>query len=250
MASAGGALLSACALTAAPSSTGGEPTQPAVSATGTAPADVVPWTADVPLGTILRNEDVPGFYVRFIRPFAAVNPGAWHLTIKGLVDAPTTLTLEQIASNLAYVEQNTRMHCVEGWSSRVTWGGFTYAALAALVSPQPEAKYLTFLSEDGYYEELPVSELQKPRALFTTHMEGNPLAAKHGAPVRMIMPWLYGYKGAKTIHTIEFKAQAGDGWWSENGFYPPDGVIGASYDIALDLGGKVFPIAGGEITDH
>ena len=253
-ASLGGVLVSACALTAAPSPTGAEPEQPAASATSattsTAPAQTPMWSGDVPRGTILRNENVPGFYVRFIKPFPALDPGLWQLTIKGLVAAPTTMNLEHIKSNLAFVEQSTRMRCVEGWSSRATWGGFTYAALASLVLPKPEATHVTFSSEDGYYEVLPISELLKPRALFVTHMDGHALGAKHGAPLRMIIPWQYGYKGAKTIHTIEFKAQTGKGWWSANGPYSVDAPIQGGFDIALDKGGQTLRIPGGEITDY
>ena len=201
-------------------------------------------------GTLMGNSNDPGFYVRFIQTVRAPDPARWQLTIKGLVEAPTTMTLQHIKDNLAFVEQNTRMKCVEGWSSRVVWGGFTYAALADLVKPLADATYLYFASDDGYYEILPISELQKARALFVTHMDGQMLGAKHGAPLRMIMPWLYGYKGAKTISTIEFRSQKGKGYWSDVGPYTVDGTILAGSDFPLDLDGKNRQVKGGEVTDY
>jgi sulfoxide reductase catalytic subunit YedY len=204
----------------------------------------------VPVGTILSNTNDPGFYVRFFSPFAALDPGRWKLDIRGMLDAPTTMTLDQIGSNLLFAEQSTRMKCVEGWSSRVVWGGFRYDALAALVKPRPEAAYVHFLCDDTYEEVLPVSELRKEHALFATHMDGRPLGAKHGAPLRMVLPWLYGYKGAKTIIAIEFSATGGAGTWSQIGPYSVDGVIQPGMDIPLDLDGKPRPVKGGEVTDY
>jgi sulfoxide reductase catalytic subunit YedY len=201
-------------------------------------------------GTLMANSNDPGFYVRFIQNVRAPDPARWQLTIKGLVEAPTTMTLDHIKNNLAFVEQNTRMKCVEGWSSRAVWGGFTYAALADLVKPLADATHLYFASDDGYYEILPISELLKPRALFVTHMDGQMLGAKYGAPLRMILPWLYGYKGAKTINTLEFRSKRGQGYWSDVGPYSADGLILAGSDTPLDLDGKRRQVQGGEVTDY
>ena len=201
-------------------------------------------------GTLLANENAPGFYVRYYKSFRAPDPARWELMIKGLVDAPTTMTLDHIQRNLPPVEQNSRMTCVEGWSSRALWGGFTYAALAALVKPKATATHVYFFSEDDYYEVLPISELQKERALFVTHMDGRLLGAKYGAPLRMIVPWLYGYKGAKVVSSIEFHAQGGNGFWSDVGPYSPLGLIQAGRDTPLDLDGRARPIKGGETTDY
>lgn len=201
-------------------------------------------------GTRMDNENPEGFYVRFIMPVAAPDPARWQLQITGLVDAPTTMTLDHIQRNLPLVEQNTRMKCVECWSSRVLWGGFTYDAFAALVKPAAEATHLFFECDDNYYESLAISELERKGALFATHMDGLPLGAKHGAPLRMVIPWLYGYKGAKTIHKIEFRSRSGKGYWSTVAPYSPAGIIQPGADTPLDLDGRPRRIEGGEITSY
>jgi len=244
-----GVVVSACASANATPA----PTLPVATPTvvlPNAPKPTPTQRGDAPLGTLLGNENVPGFYVRYIQTFRPPDPGRWQLVIKGLVDAPTTMTLDHVQRNLPLVEQNTRLKCVEGWSSRALWGGFTYAALAELVKPQANVTHMYLSCEDGYYEVLPISELQKARALFVTHMDGRPIGAKYGAPLRMIMPWLYGYKGAKVINSLEFRAQRGQGYWSDVGPYTADGAIMRGMDTPLDLDGKARAVNGGEITEY
>ena len=243
------AIVSACA-SATESSAPATVTPGAAGGVSPVPGATPTVRGNVPPGTLMDNANDPTFYVRFIRTVRAPDPVRWELTIKGLVAAPTTMTLDHIEKNLAYVEQNTRMKCVEGWSSRAVWGGFRYDALAELVQPLPTATYLYFASDDGYYEILPISELQKAHALFVTHMDGQMLGAKHGAPLRMILPWLYGYKGAKTINTLEFRSKKGQGYWSDVGPYTADGNILAGSDFPLDLDGKNRQVKGGEVTAY
>jgi sulfoxide reductase catalytic subunit YedY len=221
----------------------------AVPPAPTPPAAIATPMGAAPPGTILSNENVPEFYVRYYKPFPAPDPAAWQLTIEGLVDAPTKLTLEQIQRELEYVEQDTRMKCVECWSSRATWGGFTYASLASLVKPKPDATHLRFDCADDYWEVLPVSELQREGALFVTHMNGIPVPAKYGSPLRMIIPWLYGYKGAKAVTKLTFQAEQEPGYWSTVGPYSVEGKIQAGSDYPLDIG-ETRPIQGGEITAY
>jgi sulfoxide reductase catalytic subunit YedY len=200
-------------------------------------------------GTILRNENLPGFYVRYFKPFPAPDPATWQLFIGGLVETPMTLSLDQILQ-LPRQEQDTRMKCVECWSSRARWAGFTYSVLAALVRPMPGATHLHFTCADGYWEVLPIAELEKPGALFVTHMNGDLLPAKYGAPLRMIVPWLYGYKGAKAIVGLDFRAEGGPGYWSTVGPYSVDGQILPGTDHPLDLDRRPRQMSGGEITAY
>jgi methionine sulfoxide reductase catalytic subunit len=206
--------------------------------------------SSVPPGTILGNQDAPGFYVRYYKSFPALDPAKWALEITGLVIAPLSLTLEEIEAKLPRQEQSSRMKCVEGWSSRASWGGFTYTSLAGLVKPKPEASHVRFSCADGYWEDLAISELQKPRALFVTHMNGEPLPGGHGAPLRMIVPWLYGYKGAKAVTQLEFTAQGERGYWSTVGPYTVDGAILAGSDYPLDLPGDSRNVGAGEVTAY
>lgn len=247
-----GGIAAACAPAApevpvAPSATAALPATDAGVST-TAPTTATPMGAAAP-GTILANENVPEFYVRYYKPFPAPDPAAWQLVIEGLVDAPMTLTSEQIQQKLEYSEQNTRMKCVECWSSRATWGGFTYASLAALVKPTLDATHLRFDCADDYWEVLPISELRGEGALFVTHMNGLPVPAKYGSPLRMIIPWLYGYKGAKAVTKLTFQAEQEPGYWSTVGPYSVEGKIQAGNDYPLDIG-ETRPIEGGEITAY
>jgi DMSO/TMAO reductase YedYZ molybdopterin-dependent catalytic subunit len=205
---------------------------------------------EIPPGTTLRNEDTAGFFVRYYKAFPAPDRDAWQLQIAGLVDAPATLTLAQIRSELPYYEANRRMACVEGWSSRATWGGFIFADLAARVKPQAAAMHVRYECADGYWESLPITELQREGALFATHMNGTYLPAKHGAPLRMILPWLYGYKGAKVITRLIFTDKAEKGFWPTTGPFTTSGVIVAGRDFPLDLRGDVRSITGGEIAEY
>lgn len=209
-----------------------------------------PITEVVP-GTILHNEDRPGFFIRFIRPLPAPDRAAWRLIVDGLVEVEMTLAMPQLQASLTYKEQNTRMVCVEGWSSRATWGGFTYASLAALVKPQSAATHVRFECADGYWESLPIAELHREGALFVTHMNGAWLPAPHGAPLRIILPWLYGYKGAKTIVRLTFSDKLERGYWPSVGPYTVGGRIQPGRDFPLDLpGAEVRTIGDGEVTAY
>jgi methionine sulfoxide reductase catalytic subunit len=250
-----GSIVTACTpmpLKPPPATTGATaPLGPAAAGAATAgqPAATATPVGAAPPGTILGNENIPEFYVRYYRPFPAPDPATWQLTIDGLVEAPVQLTLEQIQRELAYQEQNTRMKCVECWSGRATWGGFNYGSLAALVKPKPDATHLRFDCADAYWEILPLSELQREGALFVTHRDGVPVPAKYGSPLRMIIPWLYGYKGAKAVTMLTFQAGQEPGYWSTVGPYSVEGKIQAGQDYPLDIG-ESRPIQGGEITAY
>jgi len=202
-------------------------------------------------GTTLRNEDTARFFVRYFKAFPAPDRDQWRLAIGGLVDAPSALSLADIRRELPYHEQNKRMVCVEGWSSRANWGGFIYHDLAALVRPKPAATHVRFDCVDGYWESVAITELQRDGALFTTHMNGTYLPAKHGAPLRMILPWLYGYKGAKVIARLTFTDKEERGFWPTNGPFTTAGDIASGRDYPLDLGGgEARSITGGEVTAY
>jgi sulfoxide reductase catalytic subunit YedY len=233
--------------TAAPTS----PPAPSAAAITPIPYPTAEPTTLIEPGTTLRNEDTARFFVRYYKAFPAPDREQWRLAIGGLVDAPAMLSLANIRRDLPYHEQNTRMACVEGWSSRATWGGFIYNDLAALVRAKPAATHVRFDCIDDYWESVAITELQRAGALFTTHMNGTYLPAKHGAPLRMILPWLYGYKGAKVISRLTFSDKEEKGFWPNRGPFTTAGDIEAGRDFPLDLGpGEARSIAGGEVTQY
>jgi len=247
-----GAVATACAPSVpSPTATPSPMATPTMStAPGRGPTPTPIAAGYAPPGALLHNEEIEGFLVRYAHAFYAPDPAAWHLEIKGMVDAPLSLALDDILRELPHKEQNTRLKCVESWSVRAQWGGFPYAALAALVKPQTKATHVYFGCADGYEEILPIGELAREGALFVTHMNGQLLPAKYGAPLRVIVPWLYGYKGAKVITRLEFSDKDGRGYWAWMGAFSTEGIIEAGHDYPLDLGRVRREITGGEITEY
>lgn len=182
---------------------------------------------------ILKNYDKPGFYVRFYKPFEAININKWKLTVNGLCANPGIFDL-QFLKSLKKTTQISRMKCVECWSAKAKWGGFRAKELFEIVKPNKEAKFLYILSADEYYEYIPIEVVLHPRTIFAYEMDDKPLPDEHGAPLRLIIPSKYGYKNIKTIVKLEFRAKGGVGYWSQFG-YSSDATIQKGRDYPLDL---------------
>lgn len=183
---------------------------------------------------VLSNENRPGFYIRYYKPFDAEDRGEWRLDVEGLVENPLSLTYEDIQA-LPAVSQKSRMKCVEGWSAAAKWTGFTMETLLDEVGARPEATWVHFHCADDYYESLSVEELLEDRVLFVYGMNDELLADEYGAPLRLIVPRLYGYKGAKAITRLVFADEELKGFWPTVGPYTTHGRIAAGSDYALDL---------------
>jgi len=199
---------------------------------------------------LLQNANAPGMYVRYFKPFYAPERDEWRLEVKGLVEAPREFTFAEIQAEMPLVVRDTRMKCVECWSARKKWGGFVYAALAEIVRPLPEAKFVHFRCADTYWEVLSTEELAREGVIFVYQLDGTLLPEEYGAPLRMLVPWKYGYKMPKAIVEMEFSAEGGKGYWSTVGPYTVDGDIQAGKDHPLDLEKEPHAITGGEITDY
>lgn len=182
---------------------------------------------------ILDNEDREGFYIRFIKPIKPLDTSKWVLRVGGLCDNPKTFALSDI-KRLVKETQVSRMKCVESWSSKAKWGGFRPKTLFDIVKPKKQAKYLYFYSADDYYEYISLEDLLKPRVIFAYEMNDNPLPDIHGGPLRLLVPFKYGYKSVKTILRLDFVEKEGTGYWSNFG-YSKDATIQKGTDHALDL---------------
>jgi sulfoxide reductase catalytic subunit YedY len=182
--------------------------------------------------------------VRYYRPFVPPSPEEWRLTVDGLVTTPLTLTLSDV-QQLPATEQESRMKCVEGWSFRARWAGFDLASLMQQVYPKEEAKYVHLTCADSYWEVLPIDDLLRPRVLFSYRMDGSMLHDEYGAPLRLIVPWKYGYKGAKCITRLSFVKQQLPGYWPSVGPYSTDGDIEPGYDYPQETGQRVQILQGG-----
>ena len=222
---------------------------PIPSATSTVSPGITPIPTPTPRPSptpvLLRNENRPGFYIRYYKPFEAVDPDRWTLSVEGLVKKPQELTLPDVQS-LPLVSQVSRMKCVECWSAVAKWEGFHLRSLMEIVDPLPEAKWLHFYCADDYYESLSLEELLMERVLFVHRMNDQFVPDVYGAPLRLMVPFKYGYKSPKAIVRLVFAEEILPGYWPTVGPYSTRGDIQPGSDYPLDLGER-RQITGGEV---
>lgn len=163
----------------------------------------------------------------------------WNIEVYGLVDRPRTFSMDEILQLLPQQERIYRLRCVEAWSMVIPWQGFPLADLLALVEPTAEAKYVRFETlldasqmpgVDSpffpwpYQEALRLDEAMHDLTILATGLYGEPLPAQDGAPIRLVVPWKYGFKSIKSIIKIELTSDQPETFWSkiapgEYGFY-------------------------------
>jgi sulfoxide reductase catalytic subunit YedY len=163
----------------------------------------------------------------------------WTVSIEGLVKQPKTYGIEELLKLSAQEERIYRMRCVEGWSMVIPWVGYSLAELIKKVEPLGSAKYVEFVTladpktmpfvgsrvlEWPYVEGLRMDEAMNPLTLLTFGMYGEVLPNQNGAPVRLVVPWKYGFKSGKSIVKIRFTDKEPRTAWNkaaaqEYGFY-------------------------------
>jgi methionine sulfoxide reductase catalytic subunit len=163
----------------------------------------------------------------------------WTVQVEGLVKNPKTYDLEDLLKLSAMEERIYRLRCVEGWSMVIPWVGYSMSALIKQVQPLGSAKYVEFLSladpqtmpgvkanvlDWPYVEGLRLDEAMHPLAMLGFGMYGEVLPNQSGAPVRMVVPWKYGFKSGKSIVKIRFTDKEPRTAWNkaaarEYGFY-------------------------------
>ena len=159
------------------------------------------------------------------------DPATWRLKIGGLVEQPISLTYDELRT-LPRAEQVSNFHCVTGWSvDNVHWGGVRIADVLARARPQATGHALRFVSmEVPYVDYLTLPQASLPDVMLAYQLDGRPLPREHGAPVRLIIPDMYGYKSVKWLQRIDVVPRAVDGYW-ENLGYDRDAWIGGSKAI-------------------
>jgi DMSO/TMAO reductase YedYZ molybdopterin-dependent catalytic subunit len=152
----------------------------------------------------------------------------WRLRIDGSVERPVTLTYEQLRA-LPRAEQVSDFHCVTGWSVKnVHWAGVRFRDLLAAARPRASARALTFVSaERPYVDSLTLEEAYLKDAMLAYEMDGKPLSRPHGAPARVVIPEMYGYKNVKWVERIVVTAHPINGYWEVRG-YDRDAWVGRS----------------------
>ena len=163
----------------------------------------------------------------------------WTVTIEGEVKKPMTLDIDALMKLAPLEERVYRLRCVEGWSMVIPWIGYSFSEIIKKVEPTGNAKYVEFITladkkqmpgvgsrvlDWPYTEGLRIDEANHPLALLTLGMYGENLTNQNGAPVRMVLPWKYGFKSGKSIVKIRFVKDQPRTSWNisaprEYGFY-------------------------------
>jgi sulfoxide reductase catalytic subunit YedY len=163
----------------------------------------------------------------------------WTVKIDGMVEKPFEIGIDDLVRKFGVEERLYRHRCVEAWSMAIPWSGFPLAKLVELSKPLAPAKYLrmeTFLDKAmapgqrqawfpwPYVEGLTIAEATNELAFIATGAYGKPIAKQHGAPIRLAVPWKYGFKHIKSIVKFSFTDQRPKSYWealqeSEYGFW-------------------------------
>ena len=202
------------------------------------------YTLDRPLTPERYSADYNNFYEfgtsKTVLPAAnALKTQPWTLKIDGLVEKPFEIGVDDLIRKVGLEERLYRHRCVEAWSMAVPWTGFPLSKLVALAKPTSGAKYIrfeTFMDKAmapgqraffypwPYTEGLTLAEAGNDLAFMVTGIYGKPLPNQFGAPIRVAVPWKYGFKSAKSLVKVSFTADRPKTFWeglqaSEYGFW-------------------------------
>ena len=163
----------------------------------------------------------------------------WNITIDGEVEKPLTLSMDEVKNMFPIEERIYKLRCVEGWSMVIPWLGFPLYKLLDKVSPTTKGKFVKFISvldpeqmpgqkypilDWPYQEGLRIDEAMHPLTILVTGLYGKELPNQNGSPIRLIVPWKYGFKSAKAIINIKLVDKMPTSSWMkasphEYGFY-------------------------------
>ncbi|MDO3435193.1 protein-methionine-sulfoxide reductase catalytic subunit MsrP [Rhizobium sp. CBN3] len=168
-------------------------------------------------------------------------PLPWTVKVDGMVNKPGTFDVEALMKEFPIEERTYRMRCVEAWSMVIPWNGFPLSALLDKVEPLGSAKYVAFETvvrpeempgQKGFFQSLDwpyveglrLDEARHPLTLLAVGLYGETLPNQNGAPIRLVVPWKYGFKGIKSIVRITLTDQQPKNTWQvtnpqEYGFY-------------------------------
>jgi sulfoxide reductase catalytic subunit YedY len=246
---AAGSLLAACApaaLQPMPTSTSSPGTTPPaagspIASAGSAQTDEL-GDALTPIDAVTAYNN----YYEFSTDKEAVAPlskgfvtSRWTVAVGGLVNKPKTYGVEELLAKFTQEERIYRLRCVEGWSMVIPWQGFPLASLLSEVEPMSTAKYVRFETlydpkrmpgqtsawyKWPYAEGLRLDEAMHPLTILSTGLYGKALLPQNGAPIRLVVPWKYGFKSIKAIVKIDLVEEQPISLWmaaapNEYGFY-------------------------------
>jgi DMSO/TMAO reductase YedYZ molybdopterin-dependent catalytic subunit len=157
-----------------------------------------------------------------------IHPAAYRLRVDGLVDAPKSFSLADLKA-MPRAEQISDFHCVTGWSvQNVRWAGVRIDDVLQAAGAGKGVQALRFVSAEVPYEDsLTLKQALLPDVMLAYEMDGKPISRAHGAPVRLVMPEMYGYKSVKWVDQLELVRTVQPGYWEQHG-YDADAWIGRS----------------------
>jgi methionine sulfoxide reductase catalytic subunit len=151
-----------------------------------------------------------------------LNPRPWTISIDGEVMRPRTVDVDRLLGEMHPEERIYRLRCVEGWSMVIPWQGFPLCEVLARAQPTSRARYVKFVTLHDpsrfygqrrptlpwpYTEALTMAEAMHPLTLLATGLYARPMPNQNGAPIRLVVPWKYGYKSIKSIVAIRLQEQ-------------------------------------------
>ena len=165
------------------------------------------------------------------RRAAKLKTSPWTITIDGLVKKPLTIDVDDLLRKIGGIEERVyRFRCVESWSMTVPWSGFSLNKILSLVEPSSDAKFIrfeTFYEPDiapgqkqkwypwPYQEGITIDEAKNDLSFIATGIYGKKLPNQNGAPLRLVIPWKYGFKSIKSIVKISFVSARPKGLWEK-----------------------------------
>ncbi|KAK3575750.1 hypothetical protein CHS0354_030082 [Potamilus streckersoni] len=171
----------------------------------------------------LSKEKNPSVYSKF-------KTSPWQVKCGGLAENPMTLDAAELRDMFSNEERVYRFRCVEAWSAVIPWAGYPLRRLIEKMKPKKEAKYVifkSFLNKEAapgqsslnypwpYREGLRLDEAMNDLTLLTFGMYGKPLSPANGAPIRLVVPWKYGFKSIKSVVSIELSATQPETTWNK-----------------------------------
>jgi DMSO/TMAO reductase YedYZ molybdopterin-dependent catalytic subunit len=170
----------------------------------------------LPPGQYDAGQDWP---VLAVEPTPRLGEATWSLSVEGLVEAPVTLSWEQIHA-LPSSTYAGDIHCVTHWSKLgMTFTGVSVDTLLAMARPRPAATHVLAWSHTEYTTNLPLLDVTGGKAWVVWEVDGRPLPAEHGGPARLLVPHLYFWKSAKWVAGLRLLDHDEPGFWEQNGYH-------------------------------
>lgn len=162
---------------------------------------------------------VTNFPVLSYGPTPRFNPAKWDFRLLGLIENPIRFSWDEFCK-LPIHSQTSDFHCVTTWSRYDNhWEGVKVSDLMKLVTVKPEARYVFVHCDGGYTTNLQIDEFLDEDVMLAYRHDGKDLEPDHGWPLRLVVPKLYGWKSAKWVRAIEFRATERRGFWEVRGYH-------------------------------